>query len=106
MKRFTAMAARALASGATMWAALLWSEGAAYAEAGSLERRPDAACSGYAEQKLGADQAVRFCDDDVGGGGFQPLGATLRRPPGAIRAGLIRPRLQFVTEMLKSVENM
>jgi hypothetical protein len=64
------------------------------------------ACEGYLEQKLDAGQAVQFCDDALVGPDVAPLGTTIRRPPGAVRVGLIRPRLHFIAEMLKSVENL
>ncbi|MCS6899614.1 MAG: hypothetical protein RMJ98_08030 [Myxococcales bacterium] len=47
-----------------------------------------------------------FDDDPLAAGGFGPGDATIRVRPGAVRTTLIRPRTSFVTEMLKSVENL
>jgi hypothetical protein len=51
-------------------------------------------------------QSMRFCDDPLDAGGFGPNDVLLKIRPSAARSQLIRPRVQFVTEMLKSVENM
>jgi hypothetical protein len=45
-------------------------------------------------------------DDPLAAGGFGPSDATIRVRPRAARTTLIRPRIQFVDEMLKSVENL
>lgn len=47
-----------------------------------------------------------FDDDPLNAGGFGPNDATIRVRPGAARTLLIRPRTQFVEEMLQSVENL
>jgi len=47
-----------------------------------------------------------FDDDPLAAGGFGPNDATIRVRPRAARTTLIRPRIQFVDEMLKSVENL
>lgn len=47
-----------------------------------------------------------FEDDPLNAGGFGPNDATIRVRPRAARTTLIRPRTSFVTEMLKSVENI
>ena len=47
-----------------------------------------------------------FTDDAMGGGGLSPKDARLHVVTHARRDTLIRPRVQFVTEMLKSVENL
>ncbi len=47
-----------------------------------------------------------FDDDPLSAGGFGPNDATIRVRPRAARTTLIRPRIQFVDEMLKSVENL
>jgi hypothetical protein len=47
-----------------------------------------------------------FSDDPLAAGGFGPGDATIRVRPGPVRTTLIRPRTSFVTEMLKSVENL
>jgi hypothetical protein len=47
-----------------------------------------------------------FSDDPLNAGGFGPNDATIRVRPRAARTTLIRPRVSFVPEMLKSVENI
>lgn len=47
-----------------------------------------------------------FSDDPLAAGGFGPNDATIRVRPTAARTTLIRPRISFVQEMLKSVENI
>jgi len=47
-----------------------------------------------------------FDDDPLAAGGFGPNDATIRVRPRAARTTLIRPRVSFVPEMLKSVENL
>lgn len=47
-----------------------------------------------------------FSDDPLNAGGFGPSDATIRVRPTAARTTLIRPRISFVQEMLKSVENI
>jgi hypothetical protein len=48
----------------------------------------------------------KFKDDPLQAGGFGPRDARLHVVPHAARSLLIRPRTQFVAEMLKSVENL
>jgi len=60
----------------------------------------------YSEAKVEGGSVVTFEKDAIAGGGPSALGDTIRRPPGAIRVGLIRPRFNFVPELLKSVENL
>lgn len=47
-----------------------------------------------------------FDDDPLAAGGFGPNDATIRVRQKAARTTLIRPRVSFVPEMLKSVENL
>ena len=47
-----------------------------------------------------------FDDDPLAAGGFGPNDATIRVRPGPVRTTLIRPRISFVDNMLKSVENL
>jgi hypothetical protein len=60
--------------------------------------------------KAGGDKGdgygYEFDDDPLAAGGFGPNDATIRVRPRAARTTLIRPRIQFVDEMLKSVENL
>jgi hypothetical protein len=56
--------------------------------------------------KEGEGYGYEFDDDPLSAGGFGPNDATIRVRPRAARTTLIRPRIQFVDEMLKSVENL
>jgi hypothetical protein len=60
----------------------------------------------YTEQQNDGGQAIVFTDDPMRAGGIGALVDVFkgRRPPS--RSLLLRPRYQFVTEMLKSVENL
>jgi hypothetical protein len=62
--------------------------------------------SEFVEQRTGSDQVVIFGGDRLDGDPNSAYGFTIRRPPGILRAGLIRPRVNFVSELLKSVENL
>lgn len=52
------------------------------------------------------DYGYEFTDDPLAAGGINPNDATLKVRPGPVRTTLIRPRVSFVPEMLKSVENL
>ncbi len=68
-----------------------------------------ASAQGKANAKESKDEqgyGYTFDDDPLAAGGFGPGDATIRVRPGAVRTTLIRPRTSFVTEMLKSVENL
>jgi hypothetical protein len=62
--------------------------------------------AGYTEQKTQEGTIVSFGDDHLLAPDAGPYQTTVRRPPGAVRAGLLRPRFAFVAEMLKSVEHL
>ena len=62
--------------------------------------------SGFRSQDQPGGYQVTFDDDPLGAGGIDPNGATIQVRKGAIRQTLIRPRTTFVSEMLKSVENL
>lgn len=47
-----------------------------------------------------------FEDDPLAAGGFGPNDSRIRVRKGAQRSTLIKPRTQFITELLKSVENL
>ena len=64
------------------------------------------ATADYTEQRVGGDQVVTFPGDTLPGDNNSAYGFTIRRPPGVLRANLIRPRVNFVSELLKSVENL
>jgi hypothetical protein len=76
--------------------AAFMASGAAFAQA------KDAAGGG----EKGDGYGYEFDDDPLSAGGFGPNDATIRVRPRAARTTLIRPRIQFVDEMLKSVENL
>lgn len=68
---------------------------------------PSPRTADYTEQRtVGGDQVVSFPGDELPGDVNSAYGFTIRRPPGVLRANLIRPRVNFVSEMLKSVENL
>jgi len=62
--------------------------------------------SGVASAADEESYGYEFDDDPLNAGGFGPNDATIRVRPGAARTLLIRPRTQFVEEMLQSVENL
>lgn len=62
--------------------------------------------AGAKDSKDDQGYGYTFDDDPLAAGGFGPGDATIRVRPGAVRTTLIRPRTSFVTEMLKSVENL
>lgn len=64
----------------------------------------EAAAGGGGDGKEG--YGYTFDDDPLAAGGFGPNDATIKVRPKAARTTLIRPRTSFVTEMLKSVENI
>lgn len=58
----------------------------------------------YTEQITAGDQVVTFGGDELPANGPSYYGDTVRRPPGVTRLLLIRPRLNFLPELRKSVE--
>ena len=62
--------------------------------------------SDYSESELAGNQVVKFTGDELPADGPDIYGGLVKAPPGPIRAGLLRPRLNFVPELLKSVENL
>jgi hypothetical protein len=60
----------------------------------------------YTEQRVDGSQVVTFGGDPLKGDDNSAYGFTMRAPPRVLRAGLIRPRVNFVSELLKSVENL
>ncbi len=62
---------------------------------------------GYVENPgTNGDQSVIFRDDPLAAGGLGPNDVRITVPPTAKRVTLLRPRTQFIQEMLKSVENL
>ena len=69
--------------------------------------RPAAGAAAAGGGDRGGDgYGYEFDDDPLAAGGFGPNDATIKVRPRAARTTLIRPRIQFVDEMLKSVENL
>lgn len=62
--------------------------------------------TGYTENVVGKDQNVIFHDDPLAAGGWSPNDTPIHVMPSPKRVLLLRPRTQFVTEMLKSVEQL
>ncbi len=54
----------------------------------------------------GGESEYFFDSDDLAANGYDTLAATLRLRPGAVRVLLIRPRVDFVGELSKSVEQL
>jgi hypothetical protein len=85
------------------WAlAAFFASTAAFAQPGPRVTRT----SDYVERAVGGDQVVTFTGDELAAAPGGPLGDRILAMPGTVRVGLIRPRLNFVTELLKSVENL
>lgn len=78
-----------------MLASSAWAQDAAVAK--------DTAGAG---DKSGDGYGYEFSDDPLAAGGFGPNDATIKVRPKAARTTLIRPRTNFIPEMLKSVENI
>ena len=78
--------------------AAFMTSGAAFAQAAGGDAPKDGG--------KGDGYGYEFDDDPLSAGGFGPNDATIRVRPRAARTTLIRPRIQFVDEMLKSVENL
>lgn len=62
--------------------------------------------AGYTEQSVDGSQVVEFIGDPLKGDENSAYGFTVRSPPRVLRALLIRPRVNFVSELVKSVENL
>lgn len=58
------------------------------------------------EAKSDDGYGYEFEDDPLSAGGFGPNDSRIRVRRGAQRSTLIKPRTQFITELLKSVENL
>jgi hypothetical protein len=69
-------------------------------------RADDVGRAPYRETTVGSDTVVDFPDDPLDGKGIGTLGLDVRIGPKAMRLNLMRPRLNFLTEMYKSVEHM
>ncbi len=62
--------------------------------------------SGYAEHKTDGGSNVVFDDDRALGTAYDPFADIVKGPPHGARMNLLRPRYNFVPELLKSVENL
>jgi hypothetical protein len=62
--------------------------------------------SDYSELSVDGSQVVEFTGDPLKGDENSAYGFTMRSPPRVLRALLIRPRVNFVSELVKSVENL
>jgi hypothetical protein len=60
----------------------------------------------YRELSVDGSQVVEFIGDPLKGDENSAYGFTMRSPPRVLRALLIRPRVNFVSELVKSVENL
>lgn len=78
---------------------LLLGSSLAYAQNGTSE-------PGFRSTDRPDGYQITFVDDPLGAGGLDPNGATIAVRKGPVRQTLIRPRVTFVSEMLKSVENL
>jgi len=78
----------------------------AFAQTRAASSPPAAAHQGggIVETKSESGYQVWFPVDSLGAGGMDPNGAIVKGSSHASRMMLMRPRLQFVPEMLKSVE--
>lgn len=65
-----------------------------------------ASAQGVKDQKTDDGYGYEFEDDPLSAGGFGPNDSRIRVRRGAQRSTLIKPRTQFITELLKSVENL
>lgn len=68
--------------------------------------RAQADAQTYEEERTGAGTAIVFKEDVTTGSTLDSGGSLVRAPSAAFRMGLVRPRLNFVSEMLKSVESL
>jgi hypothetical protein len=64
------------------------------------------ASGGFVEQRTETGANVIFDDDTALGKGLDPFTDIIKAPPRAARMNLLRPRNNFVAELLKSIENI
>jgi hypothetical protein len=62
--------------------------------------------SGYQETAAGADAQLIFKDDVMTAGGLDGTMSVVKAPTRALRSGLLRPRVAFIAELTKTVENL
>jgi hypothetical protein len=86
------------------FAAAVLAPAAAYAQTPPARPAPT---SEYTErQDADGSQVIDFGNDLVVDGTLNIFGDVVRPPPLVTRAALIRPRMNFVPELIKSVENL
>ncbi len=73
---------------------------------GSAQRSTTTKTADYVERRVDGDQVVKFTGDELVGPTNGVFGDVVRPLPGAVRVQLIRPRLNFIPELLKTVENL
>lgn len=66
----------------------------------------DGAKPGYVERRIDQGAFVIFLDDPMDGANLGVVGSVITAPKAAARAMLIRPRVQFVDELFRSVERL
>jgi hypothetical protein len=76
------------------------------APASALAQQKAQSGTGIVEAKTESGYQVWFPVDNLAGAGHDPTGDIMKGGGHAIRCPLMRPRLQFVPEMLKSVETL
>ena len=69
------------------------------------QHRPSVSTAEYTEQSVSGDQVIKFTGDELQAPPNGAYGASIRPLPGVTRLGLIRLRVNFVSELLKRVEN-
>lgn len=62
--------------------------------------------AGYQETAKGGDAQLVFKDDVMTAGGLDGSMSVVKVPTRALRSGLLRPRVNFVAELTKTVENL
>jgi len=72
----------------------------------ALTASADETSQTFVEKNDGNGQDIKFKDDPMTAPGVNAGGFVITVRPSAVRMMLLRPRTQFVTEMLKSVENL
>ncbi len=94
---------------AAIFAVILAETDGAAAQGGSPPSRPATvvvSTDDYTERLVSGGQVVEFPGDALAGDPLGAYGDAIRPPPRVLRAGLVRPRLNFVRELLKSVEHL
>ncbi len=74
--------------------------------AASAPSLAQAQTSGYQETSAGGDAQLIFKDDVMTAGGLDGTMSVVKVPTRALRSGLLRPRVEFVAELTKTVENL